>query len=461
MGYQFVHVEAYARISGAGKAGGLTLRAVVAEAERSPGACPHVAHPQPPIVLYGMAPSAAAAVAEERAAVAKDASGRKFRRDGLCLVGGVASYPDAFEVVNADADARARWAAWEATTLAWLHTEYGNRLASVVRHEDESHPHVHFFVLPDLREDGRLRIADVHGGRAAADSVKAAGGAKGAQNEAYKAAMREFQRRYWEVVGLGHGLTRLGPGRRRLTRAGWQAEQSAAAAAAETLRAATVAEGRVAQASAAVERARATFGAAKAGAVKARAAADAAEAARCQAEADARAKARAVLARAHADGRRVVAEAEARAAPLRRLGGLLGSVWSGFRGVEARLRATADARVSAVQKVAAGEVARAKMAFRAEAQLAVRDEMANLRQTADQAARDKAVAEARAKQAEAVARAKADNLRQVTSALTAEQSARRSAEAERERFRGLWADADNTLIGLRQPTAGPGNRRPD
>jgi hypothetical protein len=455
MGYQFVHVECYARTAGSGKAGGRTLRDVVAEAERTPEACPHIALVRPPVLLHGVMPSAAATQAEQRAAGAKDAAGRKLRKDGLCMVGGVASYPEPWDSVDADADAGARWSAWEAATVAWLTQEYGDRLVSVVRHEDEPHPHVHFYALPDVGADGRLRISDVHAGRRAAEEAKAAGAVKGAQNEAYKGAMREYQHRYWQAVGVGHGLTRLGPGRRRLTRGEWKAEQTAAAATAEALRAAEAAATREARAVDAVERARAVFAEAKAGAVKAQAAAEAADAARRQAEADARSKARSVLSKARVDGRRLLEEAEARAAPLRRVGGLLGAVWSGFRGVEARLRAAADAKVAEARTAASAEVAKAKDVLRAEARQAVRDELAELRRAAERADRDRRDAEARAAKAEAVARSKADELRQATSALSGEWSARRAAEAERERFRGKWADADNALLALK---ASPGPR---
>ena len=47
-----------------------------------------------------------------------------------------------------------------------------------------------------------------------------------AQNLAYIGAMRELQDNFYNKVGTKTGLTRLGPGgRRRLTRAEWQAEK--------------------------------------------------------------------------------------------------------------------------------------------------------------------------------------------------------------------------------------------
>lgn len=444
MGYQFIHVECYARAAGAGKAGGRNLRDVIAEAEREAAACPHIGNPRPPILLHGAPPGEAAAWAELQAAEATDAKGRKFRRDGLCLLGGVVSYPDTWEALGAGTDAHARWQAWEMATVAWLRQEYGGALMTVLRHEDEGHPHLHFYAVPPLGPEGRLRIADLHPGRRAAEAAKEAGEAKGAQNAAYKAAMRDFQSRYWEAVGMGHGLTRLGPGKRRLTRAAWRAEKAVAGATAEAMRAA-------ARADASVERAHAVVAAARVRAEEAQAAADAADAARRRAEADAKAKARTILGHAHAEGQRRLAEAEAEVASLRRLGGWLGRLWAGFRGVEHRFAAAAEAKVAEARQAAAAEVAMAKEAIRAEARKEVVGELNDLRYEAKRAEKARNAAADKLAKAEATAKGAAE-------ALQAEKAARTRAEADREKFRARWAEADNELAALRQPTTGPAYR---
>jgi hypothetical protein len=136
MGYQFLHIECYGRAAGAGKAGGRTLRDVVAEAEREVAACPHIGAPRPPIILHGTSPAEAAAWAESQASEAKDAKGRKFRKDALCLLGGVVSYPDTWEAIGVGTDAHAHLQAWEQATMAWLREEYGATLMTVLRHED-------------------------------------------------------------------------------------------------------------------------------------------------------------------------------------------------------------------------------------------------------------------------------------------------------------------------------------
>lgn len=226
-GFQFVHIECYGRTAGKGKAGGRTVRSVVEEAERKPEACPHVDSPKQPTVVHGMKPSEAAAVAEERAAGAVDAKGRKMRADGLCLLAGVASFPSTVEECKADPAKMAAYRAWEKDAVAHLRATYGDCLKSVVRHTDEAHPHLHFYVVPELAQDGRMSMDSIHPGRAAASVVKAAGGVKGEQNRAYKDAMRQFQHAYFEAVGMKHGQARIGPGRRRMSREGWKAEQAA------------------------------------------------------------------------------------------------------------------------------------------------------------------------------------------------------------------------------------------
>src|SRR5690606_15877396 len=98
-------------------------------------------------------------------------------------------------------------------------------------HIDESHVHLHAYGLHPSGHADRL-----HPGKAAKKkAVEAAmsdGQEKKAANavgdKAYVEAMREWQDSYSLKVGLPHGLTRLGPARRRLSRAEWMAEKAAA-----------------------------------------------------------------------------------------------------------------------------------------------------------------------------------------------------------------------------------------
>lgn len=222
MGYQFFHVESYARTSGKGKAGGHTVASVMAEATRQPDACPHVENPVPPVLLFGRPLAEVEAEANNWAANSVDSIGRKLRKDGLCLLGGVISAPD-------DMDAK-DWEAMKADAIAWLNRD--GRLVSVAEHTDEAHRHIHFYKIPAAGE----RFEVLHPGRAAAAVAKAKGMVKGAQNQAYKKAMRGLQDDFFEQVGARYGLTRLGPGKRRLDRSGWNAEQAAAIAAAKAMK---------------------------------------------------------------------------------------------------------------------------------------------------------------------------------------------------------------------------------
>ena len=152
---------------------------------------------------------------EDWADNAKDAQGRKLRKDGLCALVGVASLPREME------DDFPQFAE---DTLAWLKEKYGDRLKSVVVHDDEAHPHLHFTVVPRIGE----RFDDIHDGYKASKQAKQEGRKKGEQNLAYIEAMRAVQDDFSNRVAMGHGLTRIGPGRRRLTRAEWKAEKAQA-----------------------------------------------------------------------------------------------------------------------------------------------------------------------------------------------------------------------------------------
>lgn len=213
-GFQFIHVESYARATGKGKAGGHTIRTISDEADRIEGNFPHVQTPQKPRILYGVSANKAADLSEEWAEESKDPTGRKIRKDGLCLLAGVISYPN--EGKN--------WEDFRADSVNWLKKKYGKCLKSVIEHTDESHPHIHFYCVPNKGE----RFESIHQGRLASNAAKLEGKLKGQQNTAYKEAMKGFQDQFSEEVGKSNALTRLGPGKRRLTRAEWVREKQQA-----------------------------------------------------------------------------------------------------------------------------------------------------------------------------------------------------------------------------------------
>lgn len=234
MGFQFIHMETYARkADGTGR----SVEWVLSEAAREPGACPHVPAPVPPDVIYGIGLNEVrhqhdAACSDARTTLANGKS-RAIRKDQKTLLTVVASHPAPMEQVRADSATAADVAAWEARTVVWLRERYGDHLLSIVRHSDESHPHLHAYILPP-----DLRAARLHPGAEAKRVIVAVGPADGEDakaltrrgDAAYKMAMREWQDSYHEHVGIPSGLARLGPGRRRLSREEWQAERAAAAA---------------------------------------------------------------------------------------------------------------------------------------------------------------------------------------------------------------------------------------
>lgn len=215
--YQFVHVESYSRTppKSADKTGkaGRSVKWVVDEAIRDPGAIPHVENPAPPTYVYGEPLEQLEVACEAWAATMTDAKGRKLRKDALCLAAGVVSAPHDIEPEA--------WASFKEDALKWLQGKYGESLRTVIEHTDESHPHLHFYAVAQPGQ----RFETVHQGKSAAAEAKADGKPKGQQNQAYKAAMREYQDEFFDQVGMRHGFSRLGPGKRRLTREEWRQEQ--------------------------------------------------------------------------------------------------------------------------------------------------------------------------------------------------------------------------------------------
>jgi hypothetical protein len=234
--YQFVHVESYSRATpkkasstnkktgkSSSKSGGHCVSYIVKEATRDVNAIPHIENPAPPTYVYGEPLEALEATCNAWAESLKDARGHALRKDALCLLAGIVSAPK-------DITPQA-WQAFETDSVKWLKDKYGAALRTVVAHHDESHPHLHFYVVPELGQ----RFESVHQGREAAALVKAQGGLKGLQNQAYKAAMRDYQNEFYNKVGIEHGFTRIGPAKRRLTREEWKLEQLQAEAAAQAI----------------------------------------------------------------------------------------------------------------------------------------------------------------------------------------------------------------------------------
>lgn len=224
MSFQFVHINSYSRtLSKKAKHSKWNAADVVAEATRDESAIPHIDNPQAPIHLYGDPIEDLLGTLDAWAEGTKDASGRATRKDAVCLLAGVFSMP-------ADTPPE-QWEKVKNDAITWAKEKYGDRLKTVLEHVDEDHPHCHFYVVPRPGE----AFESVHEGRAAVKDFVALGGDKRKTNDVYRGAMRGFQDGYYEAVGAPNGLTRIGPGKRRLSRDAWRMEQQQAEAIAAQL----------------------------------------------------------------------------------------------------------------------------------------------------------------------------------------------------------------------------------
>jgi len=231
MGFQFVHFEGYARSGGAS---GRSVDFVLAEAERRPDASAHVVTPTFPDIVFGMSVAEVRMAHDEAVAHARDVmtngKSRAVRVTQKTLATVVASHPATIAEVRANPATAASVADWEQRTVAWLREVYGDALVSVIRHTDEAHAHLHAYILPGGL---KMKVTDMHPGHVAKAAVMSAGPLDGEDakamnrrgDKAYRAAMRKWQDAYFERVGAPCGLSRLGPGRRRLTREEWRSEK--------------------------------------------------------------------------------------------------------------------------------------------------------------------------------------------------------------------------------------------
>lgn len=223
MSFQFVHIECYSLSSPKkarkGSPQKWSASDILAEAARRPGACDHVTEPLPPTLIHGTTLEQIEAELTDIQSNARDAVGRRLRKDATVLLAGVASYP-------ADGN---DYEAWKQLTVEWLRYRFGENLRAVVEHLDEQHPHLHFFVVDPLRGN----VKSLHPGfTAAKDATNPV-----LQRKAYTEAMQAFQDDYWEHVGGPSALARIGPARRRLTREDWAKEQAELRAQAATMQA--------------------------------------------------------------------------------------------------------------------------------------------------------------------------------------------------------------------------------
>ena len=384
MSFQFIHLETYSR---KGDASGRSTGFVFAEARRDAGASVHVAHPAAPIIIHGADVDAVEqqhdAAAEAARTTPKGGKPRKIRVDQHTLFTIVASHPFTVEEVRADAAKRRDVERWERFTVDWLKQQYGDALASIVRHEDEPHWHLHIYVLPSASD---MKASALHPGQTAKAEIMAAGPTPGEDSKAlnrrgdaaYRSAMRAWQNSYFEAVSAKCGLTRIGPARRRLTRAEWQAEKTQAKALLETLDRAEAtrqrvetfvqntkdrAEAFICKTKETAEKIQAEAIAAKVDAEHRMEVAKASTAAALAAQDEAvkeQRKAQGMMARA----RHEAAKVRKAAARLQHLPSILRTLWDGFRKsrIQYRIHASFESEMENLRKLASEEAGRARKA---------------------------------------------------------------------------------------------------
>lgn len=212
--YQFLHIETYSLYPKVNKIhpekSVKSFSSISKELMRHPSATPHIKCPIVPKILHGGTAYDALKLAQERYAISKDALGRKLRKDAQMILSGVISCPEEFK--NAS---QSNYENWLNDNVDYLLKKYGSNLVSVLLHEDESHPHIHFMCVPEPDSNYLTHIKSIHPPIAARENT--IGGRK-EKYLAYKNAFREMQDEYYSKISCKYGFTRDGAKATRLTR---------------------------------------------------------------------------------------------------------------------------------------------------------------------------------------------------------------------------------------------------
>ncbi|WP_088332806.1 plasmid recombination protein [Lacimicrobium sp. SS2-24] len=129
----------------------------------------------------------------------KKINGKAVRKDARVLIGGIASYPIAFTDSEYD---RAQMLRWVIATTKFLKDKFGNNLKSVVLHEDETYPHLHFYCY----DTEKTSVADIHPGNIAEKNCRSK--SKKGKLEAYKQGLSSFQDDFYKTVSLKFDMER-------------------------------------------------------------------------------------------------------------------------------------------------------------------------------------------------------------------------------------------------------------
>lgn len=231
MAYQFAHMETYSRKKTDKK---FSVKEILEEAARKPGACPHVPNPQSPELVYGMDIEALGRLHDSMCDNMKETNKkgitRGIRKDQQTLGTVILSFP-AFQKNEDPAQYEKDFERWKKLSIIWLKEKYGDELKTIIQHTDESNPHLHAYLIPDDLKADKYNI----GRCAKKEFLLSADAQKLDKKEAnklgdrrYREVWREWQDSYFDKVSVACGLTRIGSHSRRLTRKEKKQEQQQA-----------------------------------------------------------------------------------------------------------------------------------------------------------------------------------------------------------------------------------------
>ena len=198
--FQFLRIHAHRASAAYG---------LLAEADRVPSHCSHIEHPNRPFWCLGSPEEVQRELVSfmRQPQPVRPKSGgvlyRKARSDLRCFMDCVASYPvETNYFSDASNDEKETLKDWVRRTHGFMGDEFGSHYVSSCIHSDESHPHLHCYIVgnasrlhPGLRaefEDGR-RISD------GLDRIRR-----------YRGGVRAFLDRYHSKVSCRYGHLRKG-----------------------------------------------------------------------------------------------------------------------------------------------------------------------------------------------------------------------------------------------------------
>jgi hypothetical protein len=116
------------------------------------------------------------------------------------MIAGVLSWPDSMAHLSDSPFDKIKLRMWVDKSMVWLRQQYGENLAAVCEHSDESHPHLHFFVIGDAQR--------IHPGMRAelVDDIRMTDNK--ARMTAHKAGLKAWLNDYHESVTQHFGLER-------------------------------------------------------------------------------------------------------------------------------------------------------------------------------------------------------------------------------------------------------------